>query len=114
MQFKTKLGRVKGQERSRIWIEGNRLSAHGFEVGTRFVKRWFPDNMLLVLRAVPHEATKMYKHTDLGLVSGKGDKPIIDIVGTKVRDTFTGTHVIAEFDRNVITVRGSNEGSDSL
>jgi hypothetical protein len=36
--FKTKLGTAKGVERSRIWIEGQRLVDAGFTVGRYFAK----------------------------------------------------------------------------
>lgn len=106
--FVTKLGAAKKQPRSRIWIEGNRLSDAGFTVGSCFVKEW-PQEVadgpqVLVLELVkPNDvlATAPCK------VSGKGAHPIIDITGEGVRRTFgaLGTHVEVTFQKGRITIR---------
>ncbi len=108
--FTTKLGTTKGAERSRIWIEGKRLSMHGFEVGTRFLKTWSEGSLTLTL-LTSHDSIPL---SVIGTVSGKGEKPIIDIVGAKVRSTFTGTHVLVTYNDRHILIRGSNESPDSV
>jgi hypothetical protein len=86
--FESKLGPAKGVQRSRIWIEGKRLVDAGFTVGQYFVKEWkgrpdSPDKLVLVLLADDDVI-----NTAPCKVSGKGDKPIIDITGALVYDVF--------------------------
>lgn len=104
-QITTKIGTARKVERSRIWIEGPRLTAHGFNPGDRFSAAWSTDRTRLVL-------VKCKSTDDIGLpvhtVSGKGDKPIIDITGQKVRETFGKfTHVRVSFEHNHITIEGA-------
>lgn len=94
--FRTKLGTAKGAERSRIWIEGERLSSHGFTVGARYSRQWSEDGSL-TLSLDPNGALK---------VSGKGSHPIIDTTGERVRETFGkhGTHVLATYTTGRIII----------
>jgi hypothetical protein len=82
----TIIGTNHGKGTSRIWLEGKRLVEAGFEVGTRYDRlqtaKNLPNETLLewiTLKANPKGKFK---------VSGKGDKPIIDISGGAVTDTF--------------------------
>ncbi len=95
----TKLGTTRAGERSRIWIEGDRLVQAGFTVGQRYNVQWLERSALLVLD--PKGSKK---------VSGKGAHPIIDITGQKVIARFAmGTHVVAIFDKDTIAIfRGAN------
>jgi len=96
--FTTKLGTAKGRSRSRIWIEGRRLLEAGFTAkNTYFIKVWDTASGTLILtRAEADHDPKPSK------VSGKADKPIIDITGAKVCEFFTG------FDKvNVIYAEGT-------
>jgi hypothetical protein len=109
--FRTKLGTAKGVARSRIWIEGKRLVDAGFTVGKYFAKtptfggagepRTLETLELELLRANDVTNTAPCK------VSGKGDKPIIDITGEFVRQHFgsRGTHVEVTFEKRLITIR---------
>jgi hypothetical protein len=87
----TIIGTNHGKGTSRIWLEGKRLVEAGFEVGTRYdrvcrkVARMNKEGLIS-----PHQG-----EIDLSLnpkgkfkVSGKGEKPIIDISGGAVTDTF--------------------------
>jgi hypothetical protein len=108
--FKTKLGTAKGVERSRIWIEGQRLVDAGFTVGRYFAKVYENTTTQLELVLLVEDdviATAPCK------VSGKGEKPIIDITGEFVRDTFgvLGTHVECTFTRGRITIRPAEDES---
>ncbi len=91
--FKSKIGTNKKLPGSRIWIEGQRLVDHGFTPGTLYWREWLEIDGSIVIEMVPAEhddvsSAKPYK------VAGKGDKPIIDITGQRVADTFAGcTHV---------------------
>ena len=105
--FVTKLGKTRAGERSRIWIEGKRLAAAGFVVGEKF--------RLVVVPGVPADAHLPAKAGEFQLwldpkgertVSGKGDKPIIDIVGAQVIETFGqhGTHVSAQYVAGLVCI----------
>ena len=104
--FKTKLGTTRAGERSRIWIEGARLVAAGFTCGARF-RRTFQTlhAASLTLEIISEQQFETLPVSQRGTVSGKGAKPIIDITGTIVRDTFgKGTHVAVTYTRNTITI----------
>ena len=80
----SKLGKNKGVEKSRIWIEGARLNAAGFRRGAEYQRDWCEGGLDLVLtNGAPIEALgRIYK------VAGKSDHPIIDTTGKKVTATF--------------------------
>ncbi len=75
--FTTVIGTNHQQARSRIWIEGARLVESGFVVGAKYTRSVTPSGIVLQL-----DPAGKYK------VSGKGVKPIIDITGSVVRNTF--------------------------
>lgn len=98
--FTSKLGTSKGNARSRIWLQGKRLIEAGFTPGTAYGAMWYSDRVQLLANANPegHEPRK---------VSGKGELPIIDIVGKNVFDTFgfCCDRVDVTFARGVITIK---------
>jgi hypothetical protein len=99
-ELQTKLGTARRVERSRIWIEGKRLTAAGFAVGRYFIAEWQDKVLTLTLLDADTIIADAPRK-----VSGKGDKPIIDITGAQVRETFGhGTHVLASFAAGVITI----------
>lgn len=105
-QLVTKLGKTRAGERTRIWIEGPRLVAHGFPVGTFFVRVWNANS--LVLKPVSEKTFDALARADRGRVSGKGDKPIIDITGQKVAETFgEGETVTVSYAAGRITIIGN-------
>ena len=77
----TIIGTNHGKGTSRIWLEGKRLVEAGFEVGTRYDRYadFNPRGGAIQLIANPNGKFK---------VSGKGEKPIIDISGGAVTETF--------------------------
>ena len=95
--FKTKLGKNKGVERSRIWIEGKRLSGAGFHAkATKYTANWNTNLRSLVLMACDDGERR---------VSGKGSHPIIDITGSKVVEAFNGCeYVNVEYLNGVIKI----------
>ncbi len=100
-EFVTKLGTTRAGPRTRIWIEGKRLDAHGFLKGRRILKTWITDGLILTI-PVDQSATGVSYAT----VSGKGPKPIIDVSGKKVNDVFGGySHVKVFYDHERIMVR---------
>lgn len=104
--FTTKLGTTKrAGPRSRIWIEGDRLIVPGFTHKALFSKEWRPDDHELILRVVDR---KLWHHklsqAERGLVSGRADRPVIDITGARVTETFRTDRVIATFSRGRIVI----------
>jgi hypothetical protein len=101
-KFKHKLSTHHGVENARIWLEGARLVEAGFTVGARFSVEWTAATLTLT-RVKPFEGRK----AGFGTVSGKGDKPIIDIVGPRVLDTFGkhSDHASVTYTAGVIVVR---------
>lgn len=99
--FTTKLGKTKAGERSRIWIEGERLTVHGWCVGDHFSREW-GDHTLTISRITYQKYCSLTRE-ERGTVSGKEDKPIIDITGKVVADCFRGSHVIATYRHQSIT-----------
>lgn len=96
--FRTVIGANKGVPRSRIWIEGRRLVEAGFTPGTRYDRSHAtPSGTGLYLFATPDGRYK---------VSGKGDKPIIDITGALVARLFPApqTHVVVTFKPGSIDI----------
>ena len=86
----TIIGTNHGKGTSRIWLEGKRLVEAGFEVGTRYDRvthksaRVHPNGSWTAVGKIHLTANPKGKFK----VSGKGDKPIIDISGGAVTDTF--------------------------
>jgi hypothetical protein len=101
-KFRHKLSTHHGQENARIWMEGARLVEAGFTVGARFSVAWTPATLTLALVA-PFEGRRQ----GFGKVSGKGDKPIVDIVGAPVLEAFGkhADHVSVTYEAGRITIR---------
>lgn len=99
--FTSKLGMAKGVERSRIWLQGARLTAAGFKPGDAIGCTWFKDKITIDRNPEP-------KGYEMRKVSGKGDTPIIDITGENVRNTFkNATHVEVTYTPNRIVIEAA-------
>ena len=85
-KFTTKLGRNK--KNSRVWIEGKRLDAAGFQVGATYSKKFNKRTIVLTL-----DGEGKLKVSHRGLV------PIIDLSGKKIREFFEA------YDRVEVTFR---------
>lgn len=81
-----KIGASRGEAKRRVWLEGDRVLAAGFAVGMFFTRAWDEKEGTLTL-TLGEGATRATR----GKVSGKGDRPILDIVGEKVFEVF-GKH----------------------
>lgn len=104
-KFQHKLGVSRGTERSRIWMEGERLINAGFRRGIPFRKTWTETTLTLTIEARGADG----KRADFGTVAGTADRPVIDIVGERVRETFgNGTHINVTYERDCITIRRVN------
>lgn len=77
--FVTKIGPARQFPHNRVWIEGKRLVGAGFVVGARYTLVEVGRTLVLTLAADGKRK-----------VSGKGDKPIIDITGDLIRRVFVG------------------------
>jgi hypothetical protein len=98
-KFITKLGTNKGLPKSRVWIEGKRLSDHGFNRGTRY-DRVLKDGQIML----SENENGAFK------VSGKADHPIIDITGKAITDTFPNCdNVIVHYTVGVIFINGESK-----
>lgn len=92
----TKLGVYKGDARSRVWIEGKRLDAAGFKVGTTYSKKFNKRTIVLTL-----DGEGKLK------VSQRGLTPIIDLSGKKIREFFEAyDEVEVTFKEGTITYKG--------
>ena len=75
----TRTARVgSNRGKPRLWLEGQWLADLGFSRGTKFTVTWEPD---ITLRVVPGR----FETPHTRIVSGKGDRPIIDIAGEKLQ-----------------------------
>jgi hypothetical protein len=97
-----KLGTTRAGEQTRIWLEGNRLLSAGFKPGSLYLKSWGVGSLVLTICT---QAQFDANPRDIrGKVSGKEGKPIIDIVGQRVRDTFDGPRVDVAYGHRTITI----------
>ena len=89
-----KIGSNRG--RPRIWLEGKRLTASGIGRGDKFITHNVDEGV--TIQITPDGRRK---------VSGKGDRPIIDIVGADVtRWGFDiGDEVVITYTYNWIFIR---------
>ena len=87
--------------RPRVWIEGKRLAAAGFTRGSRFNVVVKPSNQVLLKFLIADEGSRK--------VSGKGDRPIIDIVGTLLEQAGlkSGDDVVINYSPDVIEIEGA-------
>jgi len=72
--------------RARIWLEGKRLTAAGFAVGSRFNIEVIEGALVLRLDASGSRR-----------VSGKGERPIIDLSGRSCEPFTTGDPVQVDY-----------------
>jgi hypothetical protein len=87
--------------RPRVWIEGKRLAAAGFTRGSRFNVVVKPTNQVLLKFLIADDGSRK--------VSGKGDRPIIDIVGTLLEQAGlkSGDDVVINYSPDVIEIEGA-------
>lgn len=95
---RTKIGPNHGTPHSKIWIEGRKLSEAGFTVGSRYDRTEYCNAIVIIKQP---DGKGKYR------VSGKGDKPIIDISGAIVARKFPApaTHVSVSITKDNIVIR---------
>ena len=81
--FTSKIGTSRQIPASRVWIEGMRLIRAGFVVAARYTLPEVDGTLVLTL-AVDGKRK----------VSGKGEKPIIDVTGDTIRRMFVGRETV--------------------
>ena len=95
MTTSTKRGTARGIPLSRIWLEGAKLSAHGFTHATKF--DIVATAGQLIIKLDPAGSRR---------VAGTPVRPIIDITGDLIRTTFSQERVSVEYAHGIITLRG--------
>lgn len=101
-----KLGVARGQERSRVWLEGKRLIEFGFGHYKDFSATFGANRLELNVMRSRTEANQVTAG-NLYRVAGAVERPIIDIVGERVRDTFKGfDHVSVKWEQGKIAMIG--------
>lgn len=98
--FTAKVGKTSSGA-ARLWIEGQRLAAVGFKPGTLFERQWGKGK--LTLKVVGRAEFDKLERDCRGTVSGRGDKPIIDITGARVGETFAVERVNVTYSARVIS-----------
>ena len=94
--FTYKLGDHRRIPRSRVWLEGKRLSAHGFTAGRKYKRTVTSGTIVLT---ADNDGTLA--------VSGYDNRPIIDMSGEVIAGAFTGhAKVTATYAENVIVITG--------
>lgn len=92
-QYKYKLGTHRNNRR--LWLEGNRLSSHGFVKDKRYNLR-YATNCIMI------EFDEFGTHK----INGTEKRPIIDINNRKLSATFTTDMVSVEFDTDNLIIQG--------
>jgi hypothetical protein len=99
-----KLGTSRAGARTRLWLEGKRLAANGFFCTAQCQRVWSEGR--LVLRVVDDEAFAALPRDQRTTVAGTDDRPIIDITGLKVSETFSGDTVNVTWHHSRIVIEG--------
>jgi hypothetical protein len=99
-----RLGKTRAGERSRVWLEGKKLESTGFKQGTLFSKEWLSGK--LTIERITQKTFDKLAPINRGTVSGSIGRPVIDITGEKVQNTFSGDTVTATFAHHCIIVEG--------
>ena len=82
-----------------IWIEGDKLSNAGFNIGARYDIEMTENQ--IVITSNPNGKKKVSKGLKAGI-----HRPIIDLHNKKIGQYFTpDSRVIASFEQSIITIR---------
>lgn len=87
--FSHKLGTSRAGDGTRLWLEGKRLADHGFTHGTLIERVWGSDRLILRLTG-SQEYWNTLPRNERGRVAGTEGRPIVDITGAQVAETFPG------------------------
>lgn len=86
--FSHKLGTSRAGDGTRLWLEGKRLADHGFSRGTLIERVWGEGKLILMTTTPKHWDT--LPRNERGRVAGTEGRPIVDITGAQVAETFPG------------------------
>lgn len=100
--FTHRLGKSRAGIGTRIWLEGKRLSAHGFFHTAQCERRWSDGK--LIIRVVDDVAFASLERSNRTTVAGSDDRPIIDITGEQVAAAFPSGVVIATWSQGRIVI----------
>jgi hypothetical protein len=101
--------RNKGQ--ARVWLEGKELSDHGIKRGMKFFRTTNVYEGVLVVTF--DKKTCSFKTN--GTVSGKGDKPIIDMTGKWLTEFFgKATHFTATYLSHSIYIMAGDRPYETI
>lgn len=84
--FTHRLGKSRAGEGTRVWLEGKRLTVHGFAYRVHVERKWSEGK--LVLRVVDAAAFEALDRANRTTVAGSAARPIIDITGEAVAQAF--------------------------
>ena len=101
--FTIKLGETnRAGPRTRIWIEGARLLRHGF-TARQLVLRVWGEHRLILMPTSPNEWNAAARD-ERGSIAGTETRPIIDITGALVFQTFRTERVTVKFANGNIDI----------
>jgi hypothetical protein len=89
--FTHKLGTSRAGAGTRLWLEGKRLSDHGFVHRAACERRWSEGK--LVLRVVDRDTFAALERSNRTSVAGSEARPIIDITGEAIAKAFPSGEV---------------------
>lgn len=104
--FTHKLGKTRAGEGTRIWLEGQRLLDHGFTHGAHVKRIWWPEKQRLTLMVIDAATFEQLPRNERCTVAGSAARPILDIVGEAVRDTFPTGTVEAGWSQGRVYIKG--------
>jgi hypothetical protein len=84
--FTHKLGTSRAGDGTRLWLEGKRLSDHGFVHTAQCERKWSEGK--LIIRVVDAAAFEALARGNRTTVAGSVARPIIDITGEQVAQAF--------------------------
>jgi hypothetical protein len=98
------LGTTRAGAGTRLWLEGKRLLANGFNHRMPCERIWAPNK--LTLRPVTPEQWAALPRANRTTIAGTAERPIIDITGVVVATTFPTGQVIVTWSHASIVVEG--------
>lgn len=100
--FTHKLGKTRAGEGTRIWLEGQRLTDHGFVYRAQCQRKWSEGK--LIVRVVDAATFDQLPRHERSTVSGSATRPVLDIVGEAVRAAFPSGHIAATWSQGRVVI----------
>lgn len=99
-----KVGTSRAGEGTRIWLEGARLIAVGFTHKTPVKRKWKEGK--LILKTITAKEFEALGRAERTTVAGSKERPIIDITGAAVAETFPSGKVAVSWSEGRIEIKG--------